>query len=96
MGGDKRSWVGHTKWRSGAVKGLMREDSLRILVSGLQSHKIEWMVREMRSGWVGGHPGSRRAQTPNSEAAKAAVNLFAAVACGGLWRPALFAGFTQC
>ena len=65
VGGDKRSWVEHTQWRSGVVKGLKRADNLRVLVSGLQSHKIQWMVREMRS-WVGRRAPWRVGHTPES------------------------------
>jgi hypothetical protein len=77
------------------VRVLKRTGSPQILVSGLYSHKIQWMVRELRS-WVGGRGRPRQSGTDatDSEAAKTAVNMFAAVAlqshCGGL-----FAGFTS-
>ena len=86
------------RWTQGGVvkevRVLKRIGSPQILVSRLYSHRIQWMVRELHSR-VGGRGRPRQSGTDatDSEAAKTAVNMFAAVAlqshCGGL-----FAGFT--
>lgn len=77
------------RWRCGGSKTTGEGAQPQVLVSSLYSHKIQSMVRELRR-WVGGcgHIGAVGHRPPNSEAATAAVNLFAAVALQTLlWRP---------
>ena len=50
--GDDKRWKVGTKWRRGRSQGTERVGGPQILVSGLYSHKIQWMVRVLRR--VGG------------------------------------------